>query len=137
MSVVNLKILVCKLAAEELTHGHETRRKKPVRGFYTDPSPGFFDLKGKFKDAARTNPETKVAEALVTRDLLDYFGFHAVKRAAEDSEDPVKALVDVFNNYDFGFANNGKTQASERKEVEGVGLRGSEIQGTTNIGWDW
>ncbi len=135
--MVNLKNLVCKLAAEELTPGHETRRKKAVRGFYKDPSPGFLNLKGKFQDAARSNPETKVAEALLTRDILDYFGFHAVKQAAENSEDPVTALVDVFKNYDFGFTDAGKSQASARKETEGVGLRGSEIQGTTNIGWDW
>lgn len=50
--------LVCKLAAGQPV---ETRRKMKRRGFYVDPSPGFYDLKGKFEDAARANPE-KVAE---------------------------------------------------------------------------
>jgi len=34
---------------------HETRRKMRVRGFYNDPSPGMYDLKGKFEDAERSN----------------------------------------------------------------------------------
>ncbi len=46
--------LVCKLAAGQPV---ETRRKMKRRGFYVDPSPGFYDLKGKFEDAARANPE--------------------------------------------------------------------------------
>lgn len=47
----------------KLSAVHETRRKARVRGFYTDPSPGMFDLKGKFDDAARSNAahEEKVA----------------------------------------------------------------------------
>jgi hypothetical protein len=47
----------------KLSAVHETRRKMRVRGFYNDPSPGMYDLKGKFEDAARSNAthERKVA----------------------------------------------------------------------------
>lgn len=50
--------ILAKLAAV-----HQTRRKMRVRGFYSDPSPGMYDLKGKFDDAARSNAahEQKVA----------------------------------------------------------------------------
>lgn len=39
----------------KLSAVHETRRKMKVRGFYNDPSPGMYDLKGKFEDAAKSN----------------------------------------------------------------------------------
>lgn len=139
MSVANpIKQHICKLATEAVqTHGQETRRKKPIRGFYTDPSPGFFDLKGKFEAAARTNPESKIAEALMVREVLDLFGFHGVKRAAESKADPVDALLEVFKNYDFGFTNGGKTTSSSKKDKNSTGLKGSDVEATSDVGWEW
>lgn len=48
---------------------HETRRKMRVRGFYNDPSPGMYDLKGKFEDAARSNAAHEVKVAFASAEL--------------------------------------------------------------------
>ena len=134
-----LRTLVCKLASPggaATVHGHETRRKKPVRGFYTDPAPGFYDVRGKFEDAKRTNPEVKLAQALAARTVLDVFGFHGVKQAAEKAPDPLQALIDVFHKYDFGLNEEGKFK-SRMKSKTCDGGRGSEVEADTPVGLEW
>jgi hypothetical protein len=79
----------------------DTRLKKRQRGFHFEKEPGFFDLKGKFDDAAKKNEEIKVA---AIADALALFGLDP-KYAGDIAKaaDPVKALTQTFHQQDFGF----------------------------------
>lgn len=81
--------------------GVATRLKKRQRGWHYEAEPGFHDVKGKFEDAARKNPEIKVA---AIADALKTYGIDP-KYAGEisDAPDPVKALTQVLKTKDFGF----------------------------------
>jgi hypothetical protein len=54
-----------------------------------------------------------------------------VKRAAEQSNDPVSALVDVFRKSDFGFDENGQSKGKTKFKAKGAVGSGSEIEATT------
>lgn len=119
--------LLRKLAAV-----HETRRKMKVRGFYEDPSPGVYDLKGKFEDAARSNAamERSVATKHAALEVLARYGFHGVKRQVEEAPDPMAALVEVFRDDDFGLDENGQVKAKTKFRKSQSGGDGSDIQAT-------
>lgn len=73
---------------------------------------------------AATNPE-KLGAA---------FGFHAVKTGAED---PLQPFVDVLRKTDFGFDENGKTKSVLRRKRDSVGSRGSEVEATIPVPFEW
>lgn len=76
-------------------------------------------------------PEVKEELAKVAADTLERYGFHGVKRAAEQSNDPVSALVDVFRKSDFGFDENGQSKGKTKFKAKGAVGSGSEIEATT------
>lgn len=76
-------------------------------------------------------PEVKEELAKVAADTLERYGFHGVKHAAEQSNDPVSALVDVFRKTDFGFDENGQSKGKTKFKAKGAVGSGSEIEATT------
>lgn len=95
-------------------------------------------LRGRQSTADRIDaetPETTKAElAKVAAEVLERFGFHAVKAAAEAAPDPLQGLVDVFQKHDFGFDAAGRSKVL-RKTHEGASGANSEIMPTTNVGF--
>jgi len=84
-----------------MTQHHETGLKKRQRGWYTDPSPGLKDLKGKFEDAERTSGVTSIKKAAVL-DVLRKFALF------QDSEQPVETFAQIIQQTNFGYGDPQK-----------------------------
>lgn len=77
-------------------------------------------------------PDVKAElDKVAALETLKIYGFHGVKRAAEQAADPVAALVDVFRKSDFGFDQNGQTKNKTKFRARGAVGSGSEIEATT------
>lgn len=95
-------------------------------------------LKGNDSTANRVDneltPEVKSEiDKVAAYAVLERYGFHGVKQAAEKAPDPMAALIDVFRKADFGFDENGQTKSRTKFRQHGVGSGGSEIQASTPL----
>lgn len=108
---------------------HETPLKKPIRGWYTDPAPGFKDLKGKFDDAARSAGTTKIAYEAIAAVLQKYSLF-------QGSKDPVSSFVNSLKSKNFGYGKDPEPQGrGSNLSMRGYGPRGGglgDLHGATN-----
>lgn len=105
---------------------HETGLKAKQRGWYTDPSPGLKDVKGKFDDADRQSHAIKIAAVVA---VLAKFGIF------QNSPDPVKAFTNVLRTKNFGYGKDSKADRGNMTAFGGDDPKGSgfgDQQGATS-----
>lgn len=105
---------------------HETGLKAKQRGWYSDPSPGLKDVKGKFDDAERHANAIKVAAMATVLAKLGVF---------QNSPDPVQAFTHVLRTQNFGYGKDIKSRPGNMTVFDGNDPKGSgfgDQQGATS-----
>lgn len=83
--------------------GDETRLQKRQRGWHRTEHPGFYDVKGRFEDAAK-DAHVKIAEAKM-RGYLRVLQKYAL---LEKFDEPIEALAKRFAQSNFGYGEDPK-----------------------------